>query len=138
MRSWSRDCRDRQLRPRRAGDRPQGELARCTVPPGTVWRGGHAFPQEIPRMIIYPAMDLMGGRVVRLKQGRFEDQTTYPAEPAAALRAFAEAGADWAHVVDLDGARAKAPVQHELIASLAKSTSLRLQVGGGFRTRDQV
>jgi phosphoribosylformimino-5-aminoimidazole carboxamide ribotide isomerase len=87
-------------------------------------------------MIIYPAMDLMGGRVVRLKQGRFEDQTTYPAEPAAALRAFAEAGADWAHVVDLDGARAKAPVQHELIASLAKSTSLRLQVGGGFRTRD--
>lgn len=89
-------------------------------------------------MIIYPAMDLMGGRVVRLKQGRFEDQTTYLAEPAEALRAFAEAGAEWAHVVDLDGARAKAPVQHELIASLARSTSLKLQVGGGFRTREQV
>jgi phosphoribosylformimino-5-aminoimidazole carboxamide ribotide isomerase len=89
-------------------------------------------------MIIYPAMDLMSGRVVRLKQGRFEDQTTYSAEPAEALHAFAEAGAEWAHVVDLDGARAKAPVQHDLIASLARSTSLKLQVGGGFRTRDQV
>jgi phosphoribosylformimino-5-aminoimidazole carboxamide ribotide isomerase len=89
-------------------------------------------------MIIYPAMDLMGGRVVRLKQGRFDDQTTYSPEPAEALATFAEAGAEWAHVVDLDGARAKAPVQHELIASLAQSTQLKLQVGGGFRTRDQV
>jgi phosphoribosylformimino-5-aminoimidazole carboxamide ribotide isomerase len=89
-------------------------------------------------MIIYPAMDLMGGRVVRLKQGRFDDQTTYSAEPAEALATFAEAGAEWAHVVDLDGARAKAPVQHELISSLARSTSLKLQVGGGFRAREQV
>lgn len=89
-------------------------------------------------MIIYPAMDLMSGQVVRLKQGRFEEQTTYPTEPAEALRAFAEAGAAWAHVVDLDGARAKEPVQHDVIASLARSSSLRLQVGGGFRTREQV
>ena len=89
-------------------------------------------------MIIYPAMDLMGGRVVRLQQGQFDQSTAYPQEPAAALRAFAEAGAEWAHVVDLDGARAGAPVQHELIAELARSTSLRLQVGGGFRTREQV
>jgi phosphoribosylformimino-5-aminoimidazole carboxamide ribotide isomerase len=89
-------------------------------------------------MIIYPAMDLMGGRVVRLKQGRFEDSTVYSADPADALRTFAEAGAEWAHVVDLDGARARQPVQHELIASLARGTDLRLQVGGGFRTREQV
>jgi phosphoribosylformimino-5-aminoimidazole carboxamide ribotide isomerase len=89
-------------------------------------------------MIIYPAMDLMGGRVVRLKQGRFEEHTIYSHEPEAGLRAFAEAGAEWAHVVDLDGARAKAPVQHELIATLARSTRLKLQVGGGFRTREQV
>jgi phosphoribosylformimino-5-aminoimidazole carboxamide ribotide isomerase len=89
-------------------------------------------------MIIYPAMDLMGGQVVRLKQGRFDDSTTYSAEPGEALRAFADAGAEWAHVVDLDGARAKSPVQHDLIASLARSTTLKLQVGGGFRTRDQV
>lgn len=89
-------------------------------------------------MIIYPAMDLIGGKVVRLKQGSFADQTTYSVEPLDALAAFAEAGAEWAHVIDLDGARAKQPMQHELIASLARSTSLQLQVGGGFRTREQV
>ena len=89
-------------------------------------------------MIIYPAMDLMGGRVVRLKQGRFDDQTIYSAEPSEALRDFANAGASWAHIVDLDGARARHPVQHELIATLARSTPLSLQVGGGFRTKDEV
>lgn len=89
-------------------------------------------------MIIYPAMDLMGGGVVRLKQGRFEDHTSYTALPADALASFAEAGAKWAHVVDLDGARAKAPVQHDLIARLARDSRLNLQIGGGFRTREQV
>lgn len=89
-------------------------------------------------MIIYPAMDLMGSRVVRLKQGRFEEQTRYTAEPGEGLRCLAEAGAEWAHVVDLDGARARGPVQHELIASLARESNLKLQVGGGFRTREQV
>lgn len=89
-------------------------------------------------MILYPAMDLMGGRVVRLAQGRFEEATTYPADPEEALARFADAGAQWAHVVDLDGARARAPVQHELIASLARGATLKLQVAGGFRTRGQL
>ena len=89
-------------------------------------------------MIIYPAMDLMGGQPVRLRQGRFDGQTRYPVDPGDALRKFAQAGAEWAHIVDLDGAKAKAPVQHQLIASLARGTDLKLQVGGGFRTRDQV
>lgn len=89
-------------------------------------------------MILYPAMDLMGGQVVRLRQGRFEDRTAYAADPAEALAEFAAVGAEWAHVVDLDGARAGAPVQHELIARLAASAPLKLQVGGGFRTREQV
>lgn len=89
-------------------------------------------------MILYPAMDLMGGRVVRLSQGKFDEATTYPADPAEALARFAEAGAQWAHIVDLDGARAREPVQHELIASLARGSALNLQVAGGFRTRDQL
>ncbi|MGZ8286319.1 MAG: 1-(5-phosphoribosyl)-5-[(5-phosphoribosylamino)methylideneamino]imidazole-4-carboxamide isomerase [Allosphingosinicella sp.] len=89
-------------------------------------------------MILYPAMDLMGGKVVRLAQGRFEDSTAYQAGPAEALARFAEAGALWAHVVDLDGARAREPVQHRLIAGLARETPLSLQVAGGFRTRDQI
>ena len=89
-------------------------------------------------MIVYPAMDLMGGKAVRLSQGRFDCRTSYSASPADALERFAGAGAQWAHVVDLDGARAGRPVQHELIRSLAEGTSLKLQVAGGFRTRDQI
>jgi phosphoribosylformimino-5-aminoimidazole carboxamide ribotide isomerase len=89
-------------------------------------------------MIILPAMDLMEGRVVRLKQGRFDSATVYPAEPAEALRGFADAGAEWAHIVDLEGARARAPVQHDFIARLAAEAPLKLQVAGGFRTAEQV
>lgn len=89
-------------------------------------------------MIILPAMDLMGGRVVRLRQGRFEDATTYSSQPADALRSFADAGATWAHIVDLDGARAGRPVQHELVEALARAARLKLQVGGGVRTREHV
>ncbi|MBV8686591.1 MAG: 1-(5-phosphoribosyl)-5-[(5-phosphoribosylamino)methylideneamino] imidazole-4-carboxamide isomerase [Alphaproteobacteria bacterium] len=89
-------------------------------------------------MILYPAMDLMGGRVVRLAQGRFDEATHYPADPAEALAGFAASGAAWAHVVDLDGARAGVPVQHDLLARLAAEAPLDLQVAGGIRTADQV
>lgn len=89
-------------------------------------------------MILYPAMDLMGGKVVRLRQGRFNDATSYTDDPAQALRSFAEAGAEWTHIVDLDGARAGEPMQHELVAKLAAATPLKLQVAGGFRTREQI
>ncbi len=84
-------------------------------------------------MIVYPAMDLMGGRCVRLAQGRFDEATVYPTEPAEALHAFADAGATWAHIVDLDGARDAAPRQHDFIADLARDAPLALQVAGGFR-----
>ncbi|HEX8640841.1 MAG TPA: HisA/HisF-related TIM barrel protein [Allosphingosinicella sp.] len=89
-------------------------------------------------MILYPAMDLIGGRAVRLEQGRFDRVTRYDAAPRDAIAAFAEAGAGWAHIVDLDGARAGAPVQHRLIGSLASLGLLRVQAAGGIRTRDQV
>ena len=89
-------------------------------------------------MIVYPAMDLIGGRAVRLRQGRFDDVTSYSTEPGQALESFAAAGAKWAHVVDLDGARAGEPVQHGLVAELARSTTLELQVAGGYRKRDHL
>jgi phosphoribosylformimino-5-aminoimidazole carboxamide ribotide isomerase len=89
-------------------------------------------------MIIYPAMDLIGGTVVRLKQGRFDLVTAYETEPLEALRQFAAAGAKWAHVVDLDGARVGHPVQHELIADLARAAPLSLQVAGGIRQREHL
>ncbi len=89
-------------------------------------------------MIPYPAMDLIGGRIVRLRQGRFDEITFYDPAPADALRSFAEAGAEWAHIVDLDGAKAGAPAQHDLLRGLAAASPLRLQVAGGVRTADHV
>ena len=89
-------------------------------------------------MIILPAMDLIGGQAVRLQQGRFDAVTTYPTEPLQALQQFAAAGADWAHIVDLDGAKAGGPVQADLICKLASSAPLNLQVAGGYRERDQI
>ena len=89
-------------------------------------------------MIVYPAMDLMDGQAVRLAQGRFEDATMYPGDPGEALARFAAAGAEWTHIVDLDGARAGEPRQHDLIMGLAGSATQQLQVAGGFRTADQI
>lgn len=89
-------------------------------------------------MLIYPAIDLMDGGCVRLRQGDFDARTDYARNPRDALSDYAEAGARWSHIVDLDGARAREPRQHALIAELARTSSLRLQVAGGFRTADQV
>ena len=89
-------------------------------------------------MILLPAIDLVEGRCVRLAQGDFARQTDYTADPAAALARFASAGASEAHLVDLDGARAREPRQHDLFERLAAKSALGLQVAGGFRTVDQV
>ncbi len=89
-------------------------------------------------MILLPAIDLIDGRCVRLAQGDFARETLYSDDPAAALAEIADAGATEAHLVDLDGARAREPRQHELLISLAAETRLGLQVAGGFRTLEQV
>lgn len=89
-------------------------------------------------MIVYPALDLMGGRAVRLQQGCFDVVRAYPANPRDALGHFADCGALWAHVVDLDGARSGRPIQHDLIGRLAAAVPLGLQVAGGFRSREQI
>jgi phosphoribosylformimino-5-aminoimidazole carboxamide ribotide isomerase len=88
-------------------------------------------------MLIIPAMDLRQGAVVRLLRGDFDAVTQY-GDPSETLRSFTEAGAAWTHVVDLDGAKAGAPVQHGLIERLARQCGLKLQVGGGVRERDHV
>lgn len=89
-------------------------------------------------MILLPAIDLIDGRCVRLSQGKFDRETSYSDDPAAALAHFAAGGAEEVHLVDLDGARAGGPRQHELFASLAKAGSIAMQVAGGFRTADEV
>lgn len=89
-------------------------------------------------MILYPAIDLIAGRCVRLAQGDFARETQYDEEPAAALDRFADEGATWAHIVDLDGAKAREPRQHALLTNLAHSARLKLQVAGGVRSPKHV
>ena len=89
-------------------------------------------------MIVYPAIDLKDGICVRLMHGRFDQVTRYDDDPAARLAAFAAAGANWAHIVDLDGAEAGRAVQHALIGDLARSIDIRIQSGGGVRSADDV
>jgi phosphoribosylformimino-5-aminoimidazole carboxamide ribotide isomerase len=85
-------------------------------------------------MIIYPAIDLKDGHCVRLKQGDFDQATLYEADPLRQAGKFAEAGAEWLHMVDLDGAKAGEMLQFDLIARIAKHTKLKIQVGGGIRS----
>ncbi|MNJ28960.1 1-(5-phosphoribosyl)-5-[(5-phosphoribosylamino)methylideneamino] imidazole-4-carboxamide isomerase [compost metagenome] len=89
-------------------------------------------------MIIYPAIDLKDGVCVRLMHGRFDQVTRYDEVPAARLAAFAAEGAQWVHVVDLDGAEAGRAMQHGLIAELAASVAVKIQSGGGVRSETDV
>lgn len=89
-------------------------------------------------MKIYPAIDLIGGQVVRLSQGRFDQQTTYGLSPLEVARDFAQRGARYLHLVDLDGARLGAPQQAPLIEAIARESGLKIQAGGGIRTADHV
>jgi phosphoribosylformimino-5-aminoimidazole carboxamide ribotide isomerase len=85
---------------------------------------------------LYPAIDLLAGKVVRLRQGDYDDQTTYGDDPVAVAVSFAEAGARWIHVVDLDAARSGSPVNRPVVAAIARAVAgmARVQTGGGVRT----
>ena len=87
---------------------------------------------------IVPSIDLRGGRVVRLQQGDYGRQVTYDVDPFETARSFREAGARWMHVVDLDGAREGRTAQAKLISDVVRAAGLRVQVGGGVRTTDDV
>ncbi len=89
-------------------------------------------------MIIYPAIDLRGGRVVRLTEGRFDQEKTYGDDPLAVAREFAAAGATWLHVVDLDGAKDPTKRQTALVQKLSGESGLRVQTGGGIREDAQI
>lgn len=88
-------------------------------------------------MKIIPAIDLQGGRVVRLRQGDFAQTRHFDHDAVALARRYTDAGADWLHVVDLDGARAGKPAQVELLAQIA-ATGIQVQAGGGVRSHDDV
>ena len=85
-------------------------------------------------MILFPAVDIRGGRCVRLTEGRFDQETVYADDPAAAALNWEQAGAEYVHVVDLEGARAGKAVQRDLVTRLVKSFGSGVQVGGGVRS----
>jgi phosphoribosylformimino-5-aminoimidazole carboxamide ribotide isomerase len=84
-------------------------------------------------MQVFPAIDLRGGRCVRLHKGDYANETVYGDDPVAQARAFAAAGAAWIHVVDLDAARTGEPVNRPVIASICRAVEVPVQVGGGVR-----
>ena len=87
-------------------------------------------------MIVFPAIDILGGRAVRLAQGDYDRVTVYNEDPLAQALQFAEAGAEWVHVVDLDGARSGVPENIGVIERIAHESGLRVEVGGGIRNMD--
>lgn len=85
-------------------------------------------------MLIIPAIDLRGGRCVRLTQGDYGRETVYDLDPVEVAQRFAAEGAEIVHVVDLDGAKSGAPANLEVVARIAKEGGLPVEFGGGVRT----
>ncbi|MBN1557942.1 MAG: 1-(5-phosphoribosyl)-5-[(5-phosphoribosylamino)methylideneamino]imidazole-4-carboxamide isomerase [Lentisphaerae bacterium] len=89
-------------------------------------------------MLIIPAIDLKDGRCVRLRQGRAEDATVYGDDPVAMARHWVAEGAEYLHVVDLDGAFYGRPMHAEAVAAITGTVNVPIEVGGGLRTDDDV
>jgi phosphoribosylformimino-5-aminoimidazole carboxamide ribotide isomerase len=84
-------------------------------------------------MLLYPAIDLMGGQAVRLRQGRAEEKTVYSDDPIAVAREWAARGGDWLHVVDLDAAFTGVQSNLEVVRRMTASIRIPVQLGGGIR-----
>ena len=89
-------------------------------------------------MILYPAIDILGAKAVRLVRGDFEQRTVYEEEPFRAAATWVEAGARWLHVVDLDGARSGRPESIEHLRQIASKLGVPVQYGGGLRSGDAI
>lgn len=89
-------------------------------------------------MRIYPAIDLRGGQCVRLRQGDYQQETVFNADPAAVARDWARQGADFLHLVDLDGAREGRPSNGESIQAIVRAAGIPCQLGGGLRTEEDL
>ena len=88
--------------------------------------------------MIFPAMDLMDGGCVRLLKGDFDARTNYAADPVTVAKGYADSGAEWMHIVDLDGAKNGKTEQSELILKIANSAKIKVQTGGGLRDLAQI
>lgn len=89
-------------------------------------------------MIIYPAIDIIDGNCVRLTQGKFSDVTVYEKDPVKVARRFEESGAEFIHVVDLDGALKGKGKNREKIIEIANAVKVSVQTGGGIRTIEDI
>jgi len=88
--------------------------------------------------IIYPAIDIRGGKCVRLFQGDYAQETVYADSPLTMAKQWVEQGAAWVHLVDLDGAKQGKPANAEIIKEIARTIAVPVQVGGGIRTEAQI
>lgn len=89
-------------------------------------------------MILYPAIDIQGGNVVRLLQGNFDQATEYSGDPVIVAKKWVEKGAQWIHVVDLDGAKTGQIQNIKAIQDIAHSVSVPIQMGGGVRSIEDI
>jgi len=89
-------------------------------------------------MLIFPAIDIMKGQVVRLARGKFDAATVYEESPGEYARRWIQEGATFIHVVDLDGAREGAPKNFEVIAQLVRRAGVKVEVGGGIRSVETI
>ena len=84
-------------------------------------------------MLIFPAIDLYGGKAVRLYKGDYQQMTVYSDDPVSVARDFERSGASWAHLVDLEGAKLGTTPNIDVVRSIAANTSLKCEIGGGIR-----
>ncbi len=89
-------------------------------------------------MQMYPAIDLKDGQCVRLMRGNFNQKTVYSEDPVKAALKWQSAGAEWLHVVDLDGARSGDAKNRDAIKEIVKSVHMKVETGGGIRTMDDI
>ncbi len=89
-------------------------------------------------MTIYPAIDMRGGNCVRLLQGDYNQETIYGDSPFDMARSFASEGAEWIHMVDLDGARDGLRVNDRFVIEAAKNLNAKIQIGGGIRSEEDI
>lgn len=85
-------------------------------------------------MIVYPAIDILEGRVVRLRQGDYQQATVFSDDPVGVAEKMYQAGARWIHMIDLDGAREGAPRNLDVVYRVSRSVPVKIQFGGGLRS----
>jgi phosphoribosylformimino-5-aminoimidazole carboxamide ribotide isomerase len=89
-------------------------------------------------MLLYPAIDLMNGEAVRLRQGRADQKTVYSSNPPEFARRWAEQGGDWLHLVDLDAAFSGIPANLEVVRAIVQTAQIPCELGGGMRNAENV